>query len=292
MSSIFKFLANLDRKLIHGITFVLVTLLLLYPVGIPIVVSSETQVSYNLIDQLKPGDIVMINYDVAAYGWDELKGQCLAVTYHVFEKPGVKVIFTADIDQGVQFIEETFRVLGKPMAGKTGAPWYELNGKKYLEDYINLGYFPGASSAWAAMANDFAKGAGTSDWYKNDVSAWYQQIGIKTGADVDLAISFDCLSGADLFRNQFYPLFKTKIIAGEIGVNVPPAINNYNAGLYAGILKSSPGGAEYQFLGRYKGKALISMDAYSAVHMYLVLLIVLGNIGYFGWEKGNKEVKK
>jgi hypothetical protein len=290
MTDIFEFLATMDRRIWHALTFIIVILLLLYPLGLPLLISAETRVSYQLVEALKPGDIVMINYNIAAFGWDELKGQVLSVVPHVLSKPGVKVIFLTDMDQGNIYIEQTFQTYGTQMQGKTGQPWYDVFGKKYLVDYINLGYFPGASSAWAAMAVDFRKGAGTLDWYKNDLTAWYDSIGINTGQDVDLAISFDCTGGADNFRNHFFPVFATPIIAGEIGVNVPGAIVNYNAGQYAGIIKSTRGGAEYQYISGYKGKALLSMDAYSAIHIFLILLIVLGNIGYFGWER--THVKK
>jgi hypothetical protein len=290
MTSVFEFLATMDRRIWHAFTFIIVIVLLLFPLGLPLAISAETQVSYNIVHALKPGDIVMINYNIAAFGWDELKGQVLSVVPHVMSQPGVKVIFLTDMDQGMIYIEQTLAAYGKLMEGKTSAPWYDVFGKKYLQDYVVLGYFPGATSAWAAMAVDFRKGAGTVDWYKNDITPFYNAIGIKTGQDVDLAISFDCTGGADNFRNHFFPVFGTPIIAGEIGVNVPGAINNYNAGQYKGIIKSTRGGAEYQYISGFKGKALLSMDAYSAIHVYLILLIVLGNIGYFGWER--TRVKK
>jgi hypothetical protein len=35
--------------------------------------------------------------------------------------------------------------------------------------------------------------------------------------------------------------------------------------------------------------ALTSMDAFSIVHFYLLVIIIIGNIGYFGWEKKQKR---
>lgn len=292
MSNIFKTLATADRRIWHLCTFLIVSILLLNPLGLPLAVGEEVIKTYGIVNNLKPGDIVLINYDIAAYGWDELKGQCLSVVPHIMEKPGVKVLFMTNMDQGIIFIEQTFQTMGKLMPGKTGAPWYVLNDKKYLEDWVILGYFPGQETPFAALAADFRKNAGDKDWYGNQIGGWLNQIGLNSAKDIDLLVSFDCTSGASWFARHFYLPNGTPIIAGEIGVNVPTSLTNYNAGLYKGLIKSTRGAAEYQFLSGYRGKALVSMDAYSAIHIFLILIAVVGNIGYFGWERKAMEVKK
>jgi hypothetical protein len=292
MSGAFKAMATIDRRVWHVLTFLIVTILLINPLGLPLSISNEIQTAYGIVNNLKPGDIVLINFDIAAFGWDELKGQCLSVVPHVFQQPGVKVVFITDQDQGMMFIETVLASIGTQMPGKTGAPWYEVQGKKYMEDYVVIGYFPGKENAYAALAADFRGNSGTSDWYKNDMTQFLDGIGLKTAADIDLAISFDCESGATFLKRHFFMSFGTPIIAGEIGVNVPTYIVDYNAKLIAGLIKSTRGAAEYQYISGFKGAALISMDAYSAIHILLIVIILVGNIGYFGWEKkALKEAK-
>jgi len=285
MSNAFKALATIDRRVWHILTFIIVTVLLLSPLGLPLSISNEVKTSYGIVANLKPGDIVLINFDIAAFGWDELKGQCLSVVPHVSQQEGVKVVFITDQDQGMMFIETVLASVGTQMSGKTGAPWYEVQGKKYMEDYVIIGYFPGKENAYAALASDFRGNSGTSDWYKNDMTQFLDGIGLKTAADIDLAISFDCESGATYLKRHFFMTYGTPIIAGEIGVNVPTYIVDYNAKLIAGIIKSTRGAAEYQYISGFKGAALVSMDAYSAIHLLLIAIIIIGNIGYFGWEK-------
>lgn len=292
MSNIFKTLATLDVRIWQALTFIIVALLLLYPLGLPLTVSAETRNSYSIVDNLKPGDIVLVNYDIAAYGWDELSGQCKSVIPHLMSKDGVKVLFMTCQDQGVIFIQNTFQAIGTLEAGKTTFPWYEVGGKKYLQDYVVLGFYPGKENAFAALANDFRKNVGAKDWYGNDMTTFLDSINLTTAKDIKLAITFDCEGGATFLSRHFYLSYGTPIIAGEIGVNVPTAIMDFNAGLIKGLIKSTRGAAEYQFLSGFKGTALISMDAYSAIHMLLILVIIVGNIAYFGWErKMRKEVK-
>jgi hypothetical protein len=291
MSSVLKMLNNLDARVWQALTFLIVSFLLLYPIGLPLTVSSETRNSYQIVQSLQPGDIVLVNYDIAAYGWDELSGQCLSVIPHLMTRPGVKVIFMTDMDQGTLFIQNTIKAIGTLESGKTDIPWYQISDKHYLKDYIIMGYYPGNENAFAALANDYLKNAGTKDWYGNDATAFFSSIGLKTAADFKLAISFDCFSGMTFLTKQFYLAFHTPIIAGEIGVNVPPAINDLNAGLIKGLIKSTAGAAEYQFLSGFKGAALISMDAYSAVHILLIIAIIVGNIAWFGYGRKLKGVK-
>ncbi len=288
MSNIYKTLATIDRRVWHAVTFLLVSYLLLFPAGLPLSITAEVQEVYDMVEALEPGDVVLINFDIAAYGWDELKGQTLSVVPHVLEQEGVKVMFMTDQDQGMIFIERVLDSVGTMMSGHTAQPWYEINGKQYLEDYVILGYFPGQENAFAALGNDFRKNVGDSDWYGNDISDWLDEIGVEDAGAISLAISFDCESGATYLARHFYLSYGTPIVAGEIGVNVPVALTNYNAGLYKGILKSTRGAAEYQYISGYKGMALVSMDAYSAIHMLLLIIILLGNIGYYGWEKKEK----
>lgn len=288
MSNIYKTLATVDRRVWHAITFLVVSYLLLSPIGLPLSITGEVREVYGIVENLKPGDIVLINFDIGAFGWDELKGQTLSVIPHVMDQEDVKVMIMTDQDQGMIFIERVIKALGTPMTGKNGVPWYEINGKKYLEDYVVLGYFPGKETAFAALGNDFRKNVGTQDWYGNEMTGWLDGIDLESAGDIDLAISFDCEAGGGYLARHFYLSYDTPIIAGEIGVNVPNAIINYNAGLYAGLLKSTRGAAEYQFLSGYTGMALVSMDAFSAIHMFLLLIILIGNIGYYGWEKKQK----
>lgn len=283
--SIYEKLEAIDRRIWHALTFLIVSYLLIYPIGFPLKVTDEVREAYQLIEALEPGDIVLVNYDIQSMGWDELKGQTLSVIPHLFEKEGVKVVFMTNMDQGVMFIEQTFDKTGVLMSGHDKAPWYMLNDKTYLEDYIILGFFPGQGMAFAALGNDFRANAGTKDWYGNDITPWLDAIGFDSAEDIALAISFDCTGGSGWLSQHFYLSYGTPIIAGIIGVNIPGAIINHNAGLYAAIIKSTKGAAEYQYLSGYPGMAIISMDAFSAIHIFLIATVLIGNIGYFGTKR-------
>lgn len=292
MTNIFKVLATVDRRVWYVIIFFIIGIPLIRPVGLPIKVGDWTKNFYNHVEALKPGDVVIVNFDIAAFGWDELKAQTVAVCRHVFSKPGVKVIFMTDMAQGYVFIEKMIAMIGEPdNPEKPEFPWYTIEGKKYLVDYINIGYFAGRDVAIAALSQDFRGYVGDTDWYGNKIDKWLDEVGIKNAGDIDVVITFDCAGAQDWWVRHWYLTWKTVILNGQIGVSVPEAVPNYNAGMLKGLLASTRGAAEYEYLTGKPGMALIAMDAFSLIHLFLILVIVLGNIGYFGWERKERRAR-
>jgi hypothetical protein len=264
----------------------MISIFLLNPLGIPLVVSKNTKQSYDYIEKLKPGDIVLIDFNVAASGWSELSGSVYSVVPHIFSKPGIKIICMTDQDQGPIYWEKTFKDIGATqMAGRSGFPWYEFKGKQYLVDYINIGFFPGADKAIASLGQDFRGTVGSLDYYKNDITGWLDSNGIKSAADIDFVMTF-CVGGSSgSFVMYWYLPYKTPIIDAMIGVSAPGALVNLNAGMMKGVIISIRGAAEYQYLSGYKGAALVQMDAFSIIQFMLVLFMILGNLGYFFYER-------
>jgi len=289
MSRAFKICATIDRRVWYLLIFVLVGFLLLHPVGFPLKVGPEVKTAYNVIEDLKPGDIVLINYDISAFGWDEIKGSALSMIPHIFSKDGVKVILFTDQDQGYIFLETTIAKIGEPMAGYDGFPWYEVHGKKYLEDYINIGFIPGFDKAIAALASDFRGLVGSTDWYGNNMEGWLDENGVDAAQDIELILTLDCAGAQSSWVNYWYLPYNTKILNAMIGVSAPGSIVNYDAGMLAGIVISVRGAAEYQYLSGYYGAALVSMDAFSVIQFLLIAAIIIGNVGYYGWEKGREK---
>ncbi|MFA9437711.1 MAG: hypothetical protein ACEROO_11475, partial [Candidatus Bathyarchaeota archaeon] len=64
--SIFKTIANIDRRYYYAGVFLLTIILLLFPLGLPLLISPEVQNAYDTIDSLEPGDLVIINFCLSA----------------------------------------------------------------------------------------------------------------------------------------------------------------------------------------------------------------------------------
>jgi hypothetical protein len=283
--SVFKTIANIDRRWYYAGVFLLTAILLLFPLGLPLLVSSEVRAAHETIDSLQPGDLVIINFCLSASGYAQLQGACNAMIDHVFQKEGVLIIFTMTADQAPIMLQEIISNNGQLMAGQSDHPWYEWNGKQYAEDWVNMGYFPGIDKFIAYLGEDFRAALGDNDWYGISVKDWFDSNGISEARDVDLVISFDSDDGAGDFMRFFFVPYGTPVIQSMIGVMVANSRVQYNAGNYAAIVPSIRGAAEYQFLQNYPGFALTQMDAFSVVQFFLILLMILGNIGYYGYTR-------
>ena len=116
----------------------------------------------------------------------------------------MKIILMTDQDQGYLFIEMTLEKVGTLMAGHSDFPWYEVSGKKYLEDYINIGFYPGRDKAIAALAADFRGMVGDKGFYGNDISDWLDDAGVESAADIDLVFTIDCAGAQDWWVRFWY----------------------------------------------------------------------------------------
>jgi hypothetical protein len=278
MSKILKTISTLDRRWWYLLVIVFVVVPLLNPIGLPLKVSAYTIQSYQVIEDLKPGDVVLLNFDIASSGWDEIKGTCYSLIPHLFSRPGVKIMLMTDQDQGYIYIQKAIGDRGTLMPGHDTWPWYQLNGKQYLVDYVNLGYFPGADKAIAALATDFRGNVGTKDFYGNNIAQWLDDAGVNSAQDIDLIITLDCAGAQSYFVNYFYLQYKTPIVNAMISVSAAGSITAYNAQQLKALIISTRGAAEYQYLSGYFGMALISMDAFSIVQVLLVILVIMTNV--------------
>jgi hypothetical protein len=281
----FKIFWNIDRRIYYAGVFILVSALLLFPVGMPLKISPEVQSTWQMIDDLQPGDFVIVNFCLSASGYAQLEGACNSMIAHIFEKPGVTVMFMMVSDQAPIMLEEIITNNGDLMPGESTFPWYNIRGKAYGEDYVNMGFYPGISNFIAALSMNFRDSLGNTDWYGEDVTGFFESHDIQTAEDVDLVVSFDSDDGAGDFMRYFFLEYDTPVIQSMIGVMVANSKVQYNAGNYAGIVPSIRGAAEYQFLQSYPGMALTQMDAFSVVQFYLMALMVVGNLGYHFYGK-------
>ncbi len=285
----FKILWNIDRRIYYALLFIIVSVLLLFPVGMPLQISPEVRATWQMIDDLESGDFVIINFCLSASGYAQLQGAVNSMITHIFEKPGVTVMFMMVSDQAPIMLEEIIAINGDLMAGETTFPWYEIRGKTYGDDYINMGFYPGISNFIAALSMNFRESLGDADWYGEDITGFFDSHNIQSAEDVDLVVSFDSDDGAGDFMRYFFLEYGTPVIQSMIGVMVANSKVQYNAGNYAGIVPSIRGSAEYQYLQNYPGMALTQMDAFSVVQFYLMALMIVGNLGYHLYGKKQQE---
>lgn len=260
-------LQSIPKAWIYVILVVVLAGPLLKPIGIPIPISEEVSKSFQAIDSLAPGSVVVFGFDYSPGSAAEMEPQAMAILEHLAEKQ-VKVIGISFQAQGPEMATKAF----------SATSWAE---KEYGVDYVNLGYRAGGQAAVAAFATDIP-GTFSTDYTGKPSSSFPIMQGIKTAADIDMIITIaPGQPGPEDYVRQVYGTYKTRIIAGVPAVAITQVAPYVQAGQIEGILGGLPGAAEYEILVEKPGQAVAAMDAQSLAHLLIIVLIAFRNIPSF-----------
>jgi len=251
---------------------------LIRPIGIPIEVSAETQTAFKVIDSLESGSTVVFGFDYSPGNAAEMEPQAVAVLKHLLTK-NVKVVGISFQAQGPMLAEKAFE--------KTG--WSK---KEYGVDYVNLGYRAGGQGAVAAFAADIP-GTFNTDYYGKPSTSFPIMQNIKSAADIAMIVTIaPGTPGPEDYVRQVYSTYGTPLVCGVPAVAITQVAPYVQAQQVKGILGGLPGAAQYEVLLQEPGTAVAAMDAQSLAHLFIVLLIILRNIGYLSEKRaaGNRWV--
>ncbi|MDO9391754.1 MAG: hypothetical protein Q7U71_08275 [bacterium] len=280
-----KFLAKfgkLDRRIVFGLLLATILIPLLFSVKSRFYVDSATQKVFDYVDKIEPnGRPLMISFDYDPQVAAELDPMARAVLRHCFAR-NVKVVGLSLAPQGDAIGEGIMTQVAR-----------EFN-KKHGVDYSYFGYRPGMTIIMLQMGVNVSK-ALPLDYYQAPYDSLPMMANIHNYDDIALILS---LAGST------YPVswmiyagtkFKVKIAAGQTAVMAPDNYPFLQTGQFVGQLGGMKGGAEYEQLivdAGYYGKPDVASKAMNAIaysHLLIILLIVLGNVGYFISRKLDKS---
>jgi len=276
--SILQMMATYDKRWAYLLLFILVLLPMLRPIGMPISVSQLTREYLGQLQTLEEGDIVLDSWSTEYSGYMELKPGMIA-THKYFIKNGIKLFICLGHPEGLALVDALFEDELKGYMKN-----YDYT---YGEDYIILGFALPNQAATLAMATDF-QGSVKVDWKGDSIKGTFLDR-IETGADIDMIVDFTTGAGNPGLINHIVLTFETPMVQNQIGVSLPGSFMNLDAGLITGLLASTKGGSELELLMSEPGPGLIAMDAFTLGHYLLIIFIVIGNIGYYGWSRRTSE---
>lgn len=257
---------NQNKIIWIGLVLVLLVTLI-FPLKLPLGPSPEGESAYSFIDSLPQRSITVMILEVAPSNEGELWPMALAVAEHHMEL-GHRIILTTFIPDGIMYAEKIKVVAEKEY------------GYVYGDDLLLLPYRAGGETALSAMAEDI-RAAYERDQYNSpldDFSVWAD---IGTIKDVDLVSCYTASDDHLWLSRHVWAKHKVPCISGNIALSIPEAVVYYKNGQLAGLLGGMKGAAFYeQKLGK-PGLATQSMDAQSAGHLFLLALIIGGNISHF-----------
>ena len=267
MRNFAQYMLTLDRRWIFLLIAIVTLIPLLYPIGLPIRVSSEVQKVYDYIERLPEGTVVLLSLDFEPAGKPELYPMAIALLRHAFQQH-LKVLGMTLWPAGTGMAESIFTQVAQ-----------EHHKAKGL-DYVFLGYAPGEANAIISMGQDLYA-AFPTDYYGTAITALPLLKNVRTLRDVHYVISLSVgFPGLDTWYVYGKEKYGFELGGGCTAVSVPRFYPLLDTGQINGLLGGLRGAAEYEVLLQREGKAVAGMDAQSATHFLIIVLIVVCNIFY------------
>ena len=258
---------HIDRRIIFLVIAVCTLVPLLHPVGLAIKVSPEVRGVHNYIESLPEGSVFLLSMDFDPASKPELHPQAVALLRHAFRK-------------NLRVIGMTLWVTGTGMADLVFSQVAQEMGKVNGRDYAFLGWSPGVGSLIITMGQDLYK-AFPSDYYNQPTRELPVLKGIQTLRDVNYVVSLAAgTAGIESWYVFGKDKYKFELGGGCTGVIAPGLYPLLRSGQINGLIGGLRGAAEYEALIDRRGRAMAGMDAQSATHFAIIMLVILCNVFY------------
>jgi len=259
---------NLDRRWIFLMVGILVMIPLIWPIKLPLAVSSPAQHYFETVEKVPNGSIVVLSGDFDPASGPELMPMLHSSVEHLFRK-NCKIIALELWPGGPPLVDDVLHKLG------------DLHHKKYGVDYVNLGYKAGNEVVMLAFGSSFSR-TFPSDYSGTPVG----QLPLMHEADnfdnVKLLVNISAgTPGTKEWVQQAQGRYHIQMVSGSTAVQSPEIYPYLQSGQVKGLLGGMAGAAEYEKTTNTLGPATKGMDAQSSAHLFIMFVIALGNAIYF-----------
>ena len=267
---------KIDRRIIFVVIGVCTLLPLLYPVGLPIKISPEVRGVYDYMEALPERSVFLLSIDFDPASKPELHPQAIALLRHAFRK-------------NLRVVAMTLWVSGTGMADQLLTQVAHEMGKEKGKDYVFLGWSPGGTAVIINMGQDLYTSF-PSDYSGNPTKGQPVLDGVQSLKDVNYAISLAAGNpGVEAWYVFGKDKYKFELGGGCTGVIAPGLYPLLRSGQINGLIGGLRGAAEYESLIGQKGRAVAGMDAQSATHVAIIVLVIICNLFYFSQRQANKQ---
>ncbi|MEO0205194.1 MAG: hypothetical protein ABIL22_00790 [candidate division WOR-3 bacterium] len=284
----FQRFAKIDRKFIYLVLTILVVIPFFLRFRIPQNIMPQTKRLFDFIEGLSPEDnkAVLLSVDYTPQTMPECHPMAIGILTHCFKKK-IPVLGVSFDPQAPGLAIEAFNAVVKKLNANAKT---NSDSILYGRDYVYLGWKSGRIAALMEMgekiSNVFPK-----DYYNNYTDSLPLMQRVKNYRNISISI---ILAAADypqewlMYAQARYGL---KLGAGLTAVMAPKYYPFLQTGQLSGMMSGMKGAAEYEnLLLKYgytegTGKAETGMNSQTLIHLLIIMLIIIGNIGYLASRK-------
>ena len=258
---------KIDRRIIFLVIGLCTLLPLLYPVGLPIKISPEVRGVFDHIESLPERSVVFLSFDFDPASKPELHPQAIALLRHAF-KNNLRVVAMTLWVSGTGLADQIITQVAREMGKESGT------------DYVFLGWSPGNTAVIINLGQDLYK-TFPSDYGGKPTRGLPVLNGVQSLKDIAYLVSLGAGNpGVEAWYVFGKDKYRFEMGGGCTGVMAPGLYPLLRSGQINGLIGGLRGAAEYESLIGQKGTAVAGMDAQSATHVAIVLLVIMCNVFY------------
>ena len=269
-------IGRLDRRWI----FLAVGLLVILPLAFgfhiaPVEPSPRSRGFYDAIEKLPEGSTVLLSGDYDPSTIAENYPMHLAAARHLMRR-NMKIIALALYPAGPPLTDQVLHMVGEEFGKKEGI------------DYVNLGYKTGNELVMSSMGSSIPR-TFPVDRRGIPVSKIPVMKGIQNFEQFSLLVNVSAgFPGTKEWVQQVVSRYHLPMVAGVTAVSAPEYYPYLQTGQLKGLLGGMAGAAEYEALIQRPALAMRGMDAQSLAHVFIALMILLGNLAFLGKQPARR----
>jgi hypothetical protein len=265
-------LQQIDRRIIYAAVAVLVAIPLYIHFDFRAIPTRPVISLYDKIESLPPDKLVIISSDWGPDILAECRPQFRCLIEHMMRRR-LKFAVMTPLPEGVGLAQ----AVCDDLAAKYGYV--------YGKDYVNWGYLPAYALAIIGLVKDIP-GTISSDYQATplaDLPAMNGVTSIKDSVSMCLCVTGSASWG--YWTTWVYGQIRTPIGVGVTGIIAPEIFPYLDSGQVSGLMAGMKGAAEYEDLLGERLQGFKAMKSQNMAHLLVILLIILGNIGFFAARK-------
>ena len=269
--NILERISKVDSRVIFALLLVVMCTSLIWPIGLPIKISENTQRAYDwVMTNIQAGDYILLSFDYDFGNMAENFTGQLSIMRIAMQK-NAYVITTSMWASGGLVAERAIEALDA-----------EFPDKHYGVDFLHLGFKPGGETYLSALMDNISLAAAHVDHQNRTLSTFPIMDGIGGLTDMALVVTGGSGSpGANQWVNMYAAPSGRPYIGVIESVSIPGHAANLQAGIMTAMIPGMRGSAEMEQLTGKPDMSTAAMDAQAMVHILVFVLIGLGNLQYY-----------
>ncbi|MEE2785987.1 MAG: hypothetical protein VX589_01525 [Myxococcota bacterium] len=266
---------RMDRRWVFAGMALSIIVPLLFPIKFDFKVNKEVQAIYDTIEGLAPGTTVLVSADFDPASVPELGPFYTAHVHHLFRK-NLKPVLVTLWPTSIPLIYPEMKAIA------------EKFGKVYGRDWAFLGYKEGKELVIKNIGQNILQQF-PKDYEDTPLGDLPIMQGMRQAKDFGVLVSISAgFPGLNEYVLQIQGQYNLRMVGACTAVGGPDYIPFFKSKQLLGLSIGMPGSAQYEKLV-WQGKppegvqllATSAMDVLNIGHLFIILLVVFGNIAYF-----------